>query len=680
MPMTERYPEAELVLDDELMYDDAPRRSAFLRREERPEDVVREGEVLAGKYRVERIPGRNGLGVVVQVRHMELGQEVTLKFLVPEACAYPEFVQRFVREARSAVRIQGEHVARVTDVGRLESGAPYMVREYLRGPDLAEVLKVRGPLPISEAVDYIIQACEGVAEGHALGVVHRNLRPTSLVVARRSDGTALVKVFDFAAAESLHVNPFTERAVSLVGTSAIMASLPYLAPEQIRDPHDVDFRADVYSLGAVLFELLSGAPVYAADAAPALLAQVAADAAPSLRTLRQDAPGELDHIVLRCLAKNRAIRYPSVAEFVLALGPFASHEATSSIERIVRLGKRTSKLPEVGEGRIPSPLPPAPIASIPPRRVPQHDDVTTINPYAAYAAPVIIKTEPVRAEAAHEPVRAEPARVEPARVEPMRTEPVRERTITAPFPGPLEPLRRTPQPPPMRASVPPPLRSVSQAPEAVVAPLPISIPPEARPETTALPPPSAVPASVAPRSSMSGLSRSWAVPEVPTAPLFTQRRLLAVGAIAACATLGAVLAARSSHSAAPAAAAALPVAAPAKVEPPPAPQPPPAPAEAAAPVASTSAVVAAAAPPAPVTAAPVAAAPAAPAPVVAAAPAPRATPVPAPVVAKAAPAPRRLAAREDAPPETSRKTVAAADQKVASSRPPSGGDMFDDPR
>src|SRR3954466_4801222 len=160
--MAERYSEAEMVLDDELLYDEGPRRPSFMRREQRPEDIVREGEVLAGKYRVERIPGRSGLGVLVQVRHLELGQEVTLKFLVPEACAYPEFVQRFIREARSAVKIQGEHVARVTDVGRLESGAPYMVREYLRGPDLAEVLKVRGPLPISEAVDYLIQACEGV--------------------------------------------------------------------------------------------------------------------------------------------------------------------------------------------------------------------------------------------------------------------------------------------------------------------------------------------------------------------------------------------------------------------------------------------------------------------------------------------------------------------------------------
>ena len=633
MPMAERYPEAESVLDDELLYDESPRRSTLLRRDERPEDIVREGEVLAGKYRVERIPGRSGLGVLVQVRHLELGQEVTLKFLVPEACAYPEFVQRFVREARAAVRIQGEHVARVTDVGRLESGAPYMVREFLRGPDLAEVLKVRGPLPIAEAVDYIIQACEGVAEGHALGVVHRNLRPTSLVVVRRSDGTALVKVFDFAAAESLHVNPFTERAVSLVGTSAIMASLPYLAPEQIRDPHDVDFRADVYSLGAVLYELLTGTAVYAADAAPALLAQVAADAAPALRNMRPDAPGELDHVVLRCLAKNRRIRYASVAELVLALQPFASEEATTSVERIVRLGKRTSKLPELAESRLPSPpAPAAPLPSVQPKRVAVHDDVTTLNPYASYAAPVVM-----------------------SRPEPVRSE------------------RLTPQPPPLRASVPPPLRAPvsvppplrTSMPVAVVAPSPLPPPeseaPAARPDTTSLPPP---------RSSMSGVARSWAVPEEPTSLRFTQRRLIAVGAVVAMATLGAGLAMRGLHPNAVAAAAAPPVAAPVRVEPPPPAPAPVAPPAEATPLASVAAAPSVAAPvPIP--------APAPLAPVAAGAPTTAQRPVPAtaPVVRRTVPKPR-----EEASTESAARKPATIEQKVASARPTTSGDLFDDQR
>ncbi|HEX2875577.1 MAG TPA: protein kinase [Polyangiaceae bacterium] len=685
MPMAERYPEAEVVLDDELLFDDSPRRSSLLRRDERPEDIVREGEVLAGKYRVERIPGRNGLGVLVQVRHMELGQEVTLKFLVPQACAYPEFVQRFVREARAAVRIQGEHVARVTDVGRLESGAPYMVREFLRGPDLAEVLKVRGPLPIAEAVDYIIQTCEGVAEGHALGVVHRNLRPTSLIVGRRSDGTALVKVFDFAASESLHVNPFTERAVSLVGTSAIMASLPYLSPEQIRDPHDVDFRADVYSLGAVLYELLTGSAVYAADAAPALLAQVAADAAPAVRNLRPDCPGELDHIVLRCLAKNRGIRYASVADLAVALEPFASTETASSIERIVRLGKRTSKLPERAEERLPSPLPPAPVASVapqsPPARGPRgtllmgeslaapsappsqntvHDDVTTINPYAGYAAPVVIAPEPLRAS-------SRPA---------TYTQPIpHTQAIPQTQPLPASVPARPSVPPPLRTPVPPPLRVSAPAPVVVPSPAaaaaaatlpaaatPVSEMPPTRPDTTSLPPP---------RSSMSGLTRSWAVAEEPAKRIFTQRRLIAVGAMAACATLGAVLALRTARPAS-VAAAAPPAAAPARLEPPPpAPAPAPPPAEVAPAASAAPSVAPAPAAPTPAPA-PVAAAPA-PAPVAVAAPRPQAAPAAAPVVRRTSAKPREEAATEATP----RK---AATEKVASARPTAGGDLFDDPR
>ena len=692
--MAEYQPESELVLDDELLYDEAPRRSMLRRTGDRVEDIVREGEVLAGKYRVERIPGRNGLGVLVQVRHLELGQEVTLKFLVPEACAYPEFVQRFVREARSAVRIQGEHVARVTDVGRLESGAPYMVREYLRGPDLAEVLKVRGPLPIEEAVDYVIQACEGVAEGHALGVVHRNLRPTSLVLVRRSDGTALIKVFDFAASESLHVNPFTERSVSLVGTSAIMASLPYLAPEQIRDPHDVDFRADVYSLGAVLFELLTGTPVYAADAAPALLAQVAADAAPSVRTLRPDAPGDLDHLVLRCLAKNRAIRYASIADLAVALRPFASPDATSSVERIVRLGKRTSKLTEGSENRLPSALPPVPVAanlplsqpprgrhgtllthtaepvassSMPVRRVSMHEDVTTINPYAAYASPVVIHPESARSE----PHRTEPMphvvarehRVDPPRTEMPRAEPLR------------QPARFTPPPPPLRSSAPPPLRDVPPPLPAVQTPLPAAANerPAARFETTAPP---------ARRSSISGLSRSWAVPEEPSAPMFTQRRLIGMAAVAAVATLGVVLAVRGSHVA-PVVAAAAPVTAAVKVQPAALPvAPPAAPIE---PVAAASASAAVAAPAAPAAVVPPAAAPApvvaavAPAPV---APAPVAARAPvavaAPVAPRPAPVARRPVPRDEPAVEAPRKAVAAVDK--APTRTTVAGDLFDDPR
>jgi len=689
--MSERYPEAELVLDDELLFDEAaPRRPALVRREERPEQLVREGEVLAGKYRVERVPGRSGLGVIVQVRHLELGQEVTLKFLVPDACAYPEFVQRFVREARSAVRIQGEHVARVTDVGRLESGAPYMVREFLRGPDLAEIVRVRGPLPIPEAVDYIIQACEGVAEGHALGVVHRNLRPTTLVVTRRSDGSPLVKVFDFAAAESLHVDPFTERAVSLVGTSAIMASLPYLSPEQIRDPHDVDVRADIYSLGAILHELLTGAPVFNGDSAPAILAMVAADPAPPVRNLRPDAPGEIDHIVLRCLSKNRAIRYASAAELVLALRPFASLDSAASIDRVVRLAKRTSKLPELS----------GPRPSHTPAALPSHGAMlaSPAQPFVSNPTPVpSFPPNPVPPPPSSVPARGRHGTLLIHANEPLatQTQPVRpyavgndEETTINPFSAyrrvtKVEAPRHTPQPPPLRTSVPPPLRA-SAVPRAAAPPqrtpsppLPlVSSKPENRPATpTSVPPPPG-------RNSYSGLTRSWAVPEEePRAPLLTRKRLVGIGAIAAFATLAGVAVLRiTSQGRAPAG---VPVAAARIAAPTPPPvAPPPAPEVTAPPAAPVSAAVAAPPPPAP----PPPAAVAAPPPVVAVpvAAVPRA---PSPAAApRAASTPRRstsTAGKDDDASDPYKESPAskapAASEKVARARP-SGGDLFDDPR
>ncbi|HYQ03185.1 MAG TPA: serine/threonine-protein kinase [Polyangiaceae bacterium] len=674
---------AEVVMEEELFFDDPPRESVVHRQE-----LVREGEVLAGKYRVERIPGRNGLGVLVQVRHMELGQEVTLKFLVPDACVYPEFVQRFIREARSAVKIQGEHVARVTDVGRLESGAPYMVREFLRGPDLSEVLKVRGALPIAEAVDYVIQAAEAVAEAHALGIAHRNLRPTTLVVTRRSDGAPLVKVFDFAAAEALHVESFTKRSVSLVGSSALLASLPYLSPEQVRDPHNVDFRADVYGLGAVLYELLSGVPPFEAESAPALLAMVAADMPVRLRTLRFGLPAALEEAVMRCLEKSRDLRFASMVELSQALRPFASAESTSSIERIGRLARRSARPPSVGEARVSAPAIPvaAPVSS-------GFDDApTTIRPMTFVDPPPRTSlprnsypTVPLERETQTQ-IAAAPAAPVPAPA-PARA---------ASVPPPLQsPAREASRPPPLKAQVqvqpapPPPLpepEPVEAEPEEDEEESPV--PPQvsaapATPKSTIMPPPRA-------RSSISwGSSNSWGPPAPePTAQL-PIKKLAALGAVAAAATLIGIVAFRGG-SQAHSAPAAQPVAAAVSAAPPPAAEPPPAaaPVEAvasaalvasapampsAAPAAAAPATVAAtpaAAPVAAVPAAPpVAAAPAAvpvaPKPV--AAPAPRPAAAPAPVRAAAPAAPR---AAEDAP---------RAPAKVASASPGKAKDLFSDP-
>src|SRR5688572_14671551 len=158
----------------------------------------REGDILAGKFRIERVLGVGGMGMVVSAMHLQLEERVAIKFLLPEALANPEAVTRFGREARAAVKIKSEHVARVTDVGALpETGAPYMVMELLRGKDLGAALREHGALPVALAVEYVLQACEALAEAHAIGIVHRDLKPANLFLTARADGSPCVKVLDF---------------------------------------------------------------------------------------------------------------------------------------------------------------------------------------------------------------------------------------------------------------------------------------------------------------------------------------------------------------------------------------------------------------------------------------------------------------------------------------------------
>ena len=292
---------------------------------------VRAGDVLAGKYRVDRVLGVGGMGVVVAARHLSLDERVAIKFLLPEAVGTPEAVARFVREARAAVRIKSEHVARVIDVGKLDSGAPYMVMEYLDGSDLAAWVAQRGKMAIEQAVEFLLQACEAIAEAHALGIVHRDLKPANLFVIRRPDGGLSIKVLDFGISK---ITTPGSPEMAMTRTSTIIGSPLYMSPEQMQSSRNVDARADVWSLGVILFELVTGRVPFEGEVLTELIAKILSTPPSPVRGFAPEVPPALEQVILRCLEKDRERRYATVGEFAAALAPFGPPRVAQSLERI----------------------------------------------------------------------------------------------------------------------------------------------------------------------------------------------------------------------------------------------------------------------------------------------------------------------------------------------------------
>ncbi|HEV8245900.1 MAG TPA: serine/threonine-protein kinase [Polyangiaceae bacterium] len=287
------------------------------------------GEVIAQKYRVESVVGAGGMGVVVAARHLQLGQTVAIKLLLaPEESRRAEANTRFIREAQAAATLHSDHVVRIYDVGMLDSGLPFMVMELLRGSDLGTLLDTQGTLTEVQAVDFVLQACDAISEAHQAGIVHRDLKPSNLFITQRSDGSPLLKVLDFGISKSLTAG---EGAVGeLTSTRAVMGSPYYMSPEQVRDARRVDARTDIWALGVILQELLTGEPAFQADTFPGVCAAIVADQPVGLRHRRPDVSPELEAVVLRCLEKDQTRRFQSVTEFIQALLPFSSRAITAS--------------------------------------------------------------------------------------------------------------------------------------------------------------------------------------------------------------------------------------------------------------------------------------------------------------------------------------------------------------
>lgn len=289
---------------------------------------VRIGEVVDGKFRVEALVGRGGMASVVAAHHLELDRPVALKFLDEAEAARPEAVRRFLAEGRAAARLESVHIAKVLDVGTWRNARgqilPYLVMELLDGCDLDAVLANRGRLPVVEAVEYVLQACEAVAEAHAVGIVHRDLKPGNLFLTRKRDGSPVIKLLDFGISKSTLAAPAHANAKALTADRELMGSPGYMSPEQVRSAKDVDARTDVWSLGVVLYELLTARMPFEADNVADLLVEVLHAAPKSLIASAPDVPQPVVDVVTRCLQKRREDRFSSIDELARALAPLRS--------------------------------------------------------------------------------------------------------------------------------------------------------------------------------------------------------------------------------------------------------------------------------------------------------------------------------------------------------------------
>jgi eukaryotic-like serine/threonine-protein kinase len=296
------------------------------------------GTVLLGKYRVESLIGEGGMGAVVKAHHLDLDEDVAIKCLLPEMMSRDDIVKRFLREAKAAVKLKNEHIARVLDVGRLEDGIPYIVMEYLEGSDLNAIIKHHGAQNPAIAVDLALQACQALAEAHSLGIIHRDIKASNFFITQPDNQAALLKVLDFGIATA------PEGTSDLTGSQSVIGTPAYMAPEQMRAAAKADARSDIWSLGTVVYEMLEGERPFRSEVYSELVLKVGMD--PPHPMEQPAVPEALRDIVMKCLEKPMERRYQTVVELAFDLMPFASDpvQARASAERCARLlGRRNTR-------------------------------------------------------------------------------------------------------------------------------------------------------------------------------------------------------------------------------------------------------------------------------------------------------------------------------------------------
>ena len=322
------------------------------------EDELTEGSLVAGRYRLGPMLGEGGMGSVMSATDTETDERVAIKFLRSEVASDAGAATargRFLREIRAVTGLKSRHVAKVLSAGELLDGRPFIVMEHLTGKDLARILSERLRLPVEEVVEYMLQACAGLGEAHAEGIVHRDLKPANIFVAGYdgdpklreaggADALPSVKVLDFGVSKIL--DPGEEYADSVITHVTDMLGSPaYMAPEQLLSARDADVRSDVYSMGAILYRLLTGElPIKSTSFREHVDAIVRGDVVPPA-TLAPDIPEELSRIVMRCLAKKPESRYQEISQLARALLPFSGPDGPVSLERIALVKRAPPDVP-----------------------------------------------------------------------------------------------------------------------------------------------------------------------------------------------------------------------------------------------------------------------------------------------------------------------------------------------
>jgi serine/threonine-protein kinase len=298
------------------------------------------GTILLGKYRIDELIGSGGMGNVVRASHLYLHQSFAIKILLPQMAESDSTKQRFLREAQANVKLKGEHCARVMDVGVTPDGAPFMVMEFLEGNDLNQILRHHGPQLPAIVVDLTLQACEGISEAHALGIVHRDVKPSNFFITRRPDGSMLLKILDFG------ISKAPVGIDELTATQTVIGTPSYMAPEQMKSGRAADPRSDIWSIGVVMYQLLTGRTPFTGESYAELVLKVGLEPpAPILVPL----PNGLAEVVLRCLEKDPAGRFQNVGELARQLAPYASDPiaASQSAGRTMRILQQRGATPNM---------------------------------------------------------------------------------------------------------------------------------------------------------------------------------------------------------------------------------------------------------------------------------------------------------------------------------------------